>query len=316
MDSPTLDFVAEAPCWKPIRKRISKVAPTRATVLITGESGTGKELVAQAIHNNSEKRDKPFIVINCAAIPETLVESLLFGHEKGSFTGAMVSRDGIFQQADGGTLFLDEIGEMPIAMQTRLLRAVEQLTIRRIGHSQDTKVDVRILAATNRDPVKAIKEEKLRPDLYHRLSSFRIDIPPLRERREDVIPLIEHFVGTVGERSDINRKVEFSKEGVPRLYEYAWPGNVRELSNAVQTAFIISENGHLSATEIMAEVEKAPYSNDLNQALSIPGFSPEEQKIIRTLIKCRANMTEAAMLLGIRYDKFKKLVRDIASRIN
>jgi len=217
---------------------IARVAPTDATCLIVGESGTGKELVAKAIHDRSRRKDKPFIDINCGAIPENLLESELFGHVKGAFTGADRNRKGVFERAHGGTLFLDEITEMSAEMQVRLLRGLETTTLRRGGGEKESGVDVRVIAATNRDPRQAVDEEQLREDLLYRLSVFPIELPALRHRGDDVVLLANHFLSRHNEQAGANK--HFSDLAVQRLRRYHWPGNVRQLRNVVQRSFIMA----------------------------------------------------------------------------
>ena len=217
---------------------IERVAPTAAPVLITGESGTGKEVVAATLHEMSKRRDEAFVAINCGAIPETLIESRLFGHEKGAFTGADRRQPGVFEQADGGTLFLDEIGEMPPELQVRLLRVLETKMFQRVGGTATLRADVRLIAATNRDPEESIRAGRLREDLYHRLSVFPIHLPPLRERRSDIPLLVTHFAESLPKDGPGRRTI--TREALTVFAAHHWPGNVRELRNAVQRAYILS----------------------------------------------------------------------------
>ena len=230
------------------------MAATGATVLITGETGTGKELIARAIHSNSPRRDKPLIKLDCAALPAGLVESELFGHEKGAFTGAIAKRIGRFELADGGTIFLDEVGELPLETQAKLLRVLQAREFDRVGGHSATKVDVRVIAATNRDLLKAVRERTFREDLYYRLSVFPIALPPLRERRDDIpllVPfLLERFAIRIGKRFDA-----ISDETMKRLVEYPWPGNIRELENILERAVILSTG---STLEISHDVLTQP----------------------------------------------------------
>lgn len=232
-------IIGESPAIQNVLKMIGRVSRSDAPVLITGESGCGKEVVAKAVHQFSSRAAKPFVAINCAAIPETLLESELFGHEKGSFTGAMQQRVGRFEQGNGGTLFLDEIGEMPILVQSKLLRVLQEAEFSRVGGNQTLKANVRIVAATNRDPEGAIAGGSFREDLYYRLNVVRIHIPPLRERIDDIKPLAEHFL----DRISITRKgpkLRFSLGAMRVLQNYNWPGNVRELENIVQRAAVLA----------------------------------------------------------------------------
>ncbi|WP_395704310.1 sigma-54-dependent transcriptional regulator [Aquabacterium sp.] len=222
-----------------IARQIERVAPTALTVLISGESGTGKEVVARALHAASRRRDKPMLALNCGAIAPSLVESELFGHERGSFTGAERQHRGFFERADGGTLFLDEVTEMSPALQVKLLRVLESGRIQRVGATQDQACDVRLIAATNRSPQRAVAEGRLRADLYYRLCVFPIELPPLRARLDDVPPLAEHFLAQVGAQE--GRVKRFTPQALARLASCCWPGNVRELRNVVQRAYVMAE---------------------------------------------------------------------------
>src|ERR1035438_9051307 len=223
-----------------IFRQIEQVAPSTAAVLITGASGTGKELVARTIHDMSPRRNRPFVPINCAAIPETLIESEIFGHEKGAFTGALERRTGCFELAEGGTLLLDEIGEMPIATQAKLLRVLEDRKLRRLGSKVETTVDVRVLAATNKVPEEAVASGQLRNDLYYRLNVFNIHLPPLREHKDDLPDLVQSLLADMNEKH--NRKVATISEAVLNQFRnYSWPGNVRELRNTLERAVIVCD---------------------------------------------------------------------------
>jgi len=232
-------LVGRSEAMQTVYDLLSRVAPTRASVLLTGESGTGKELAAQTIHRLSRRSEGPFRAVNCGAITQTLIDSELFGHEKGSFTGADKARQGYFENAQGGTLFLDEITEMPLESQVRLLRVLETSKLMRVGGSESLDVDVRVIAATNRDPLQAIQDGKLREDLFYRLNVFPIALPPLRERGQDVEVLANHFLEQDNLRE--TRRKRLSSEAHKRLREYAWPGNVRELKNAIERAAILAD---------------------------------------------------------------------------
>src|SRR5262249_48972790 len=233
------EIIGQSPALTAVLENVRRVAPTDATVLITGETGTGKELIARAIHSISKRKDKPLIKINCAALPTGLVESELFGHEKGAFTGAIARRVGRFELAQGGTIFLDEIGEIPPEAQVKLLRVLQEREFDRVGGSSPIRVDVRVIAATNRDLLKAVREKTFREDLYYRLSVFPLQLPPLRDRREDIpslaLFLVNKFASRIGKRID-----GVSKETMGRLLAYAWPGNVRELENIIERAVILA----------------------------------------------------------------------------
>jgi DNA-binding NtrC family response regulator len=228
---------------------IRQVAPTSASVLITGESGTGKELVARALHDNSRRSGGPFIALNCAAMPESLIESELFGHEKGAFTGAVERRIGALESGKGGTLFLDELGEMPMPMQAKLLRFLEDFMFRRLGSRQELKADVRILAATNRDPLKAIQDGKLREDLYYRINVFHIELPPLRDRKEDIPMIVEAMIHNLNKKHD-TRVTHATPEFLAMLQERNWEGNVRELRNVVERAVILAASGPIRPGDV------------------------------------------------------------------
>ncbi len=238
------------------------VAPTDTSVLITGETGTGKELIARAIHSASTRREKPLIKVNCAALPTGLVESELFGHEKGAFTGAINRRIGRFELAAGGTIFLDEIGEIPLDVQTKLLRILQEREFERLGGAQTIKADVRIIAATNRDLLKAVREKTFREDLYYRLSVFPLQIPPLRDRKDDIPPLadflVNKFAARVGKRID-----GVDQDTMPRLLAYSWPGNVRELENVVERAVILASGSKLKiGADVLSEKTELPTHQD------------------------------------------------------
>jgi DNA-binding NtrC family response regulator len=241
-----LRLIGQSPPIQRVRELIGRVAPTDSTVLICGESGCGKELVAESIHAMSPRADQPFVAINCAAIPATLIEAELFGHERGSFTGALRTREGVFERAHGGTLLLDEITEMPLDLQSRLLRVLETKRLNRVGGSDDLEVDVRVIASTNRTPAKAFEEGRLREDIYYRLAVVTVQLPPLRERGNDVLVLAEFFLGELNLRHGTHKRL--SAELRERFTRHDWPGNVRELRNAVERAFILCD-GELALSE-------------------------------------------------------------------
>lgn len=249
-------ILGRSPAMLAMQETIATVAPTEATVLITGESGTGKELVARALHSGSARADKPMVTVNCAALAENLLESELFGHEKGSFTGADRRREGRFVQANGGTLFLDEIGEMPLPLQAKLLRALQEGEVQRVGSDAPLTVDVRVLAATNRDLREEVARRRFREDLYFRLNVISLEVPPLRDRGEDIPVLAAHFLERFAGR---NRKSirGFSPQAVDSLLRYAWPGNVRELENAVERAVILCNGDLITRRELPAAITEA-----------------------------------------------------------
>jgi two-component system response regulator HydG len=278
------------------------VAPSEATVLITGESGTGKEMIAGAIHYNSLRKDGPFIKINCAAITETLLESELFGHEKGSFTGADRRKEGKFRQAGGGTLFLDEVSEMSLSMQVKLLRVLQEREITRVGGEEVVNVDVRVIAATNRNLIKDIEAGRFREDLYYRLNVVNIHLPPLRERKEDIPLLAQNFLKIFAEKNRKNIK-GFTPRAMDRLLKYQWPGNVRELMNAVERGVVLSRSDNLDESEVpLFRQEELPSTAVLSQTErgeDSPLEFVEKETILKTLDTTKGNKSEAARRLGI-----------------
>ncbi len=278
-----------------------QIAPTDTTVLIEGESGTGKELVAKAIHLNSQRRDGNFVALNCAALSEGILESELFGHEKGAFTGAMTSRKGRFEHADGGTLFLDEVGDMPMATQIKLLRVLEDGEIVRVGSNEPRRVDVRLLSATNRKLSDLVADGTFREDLYFRLKVVRIELPPLRERREDVAPLVEHYLPRLAEARARN-VTGLAPEALRALQAYDWPGNVRELVNVLETMVVLAEKPVLDVDDLPPEVhpEGAPPPAPADAVQ--PGISLEDAERVlveQTLEMTGGNRQQAADILGI-----------------
>jgi DNA-binding NtrC family response regulator len=239
-------MIGRSPAMTTLFKQIERVAPTDATVLIRGETGTGKELVARAIHRRSDRQDRPVICVNCAAIPETLIESELFGYEKGAFTGAAANRIGLVEAADGGTLFLDEIGELPLEAQARLLRVLQEGEIRAIGSVHARRVDVRLLAATHRDLRQLCSHNRFRPDLYYRINVVQLRLPPLRERGDDILELAEAILAATLQRLGLAPR-RLADDAIAALYEYEWPGNVRELENAIERAVILGDGETVSA---------------------------------------------------------------------
>jgi DNA-binding NtrC family response regulator len=283
---------------------VEMVAPSTASVLITGESGTGKELVARTIHDLSPRKGNPFVPINCAAIPETLIESEIFGHEKGAFTGALERRVGCFELAEGGTLLLDEIGEMPVATQAKLLRVLEDHKLRRLGSKTETKVDVRVLAATNKVPEEAVASGHLRNDLYYRLNVFNIHMPPLREHKDDLSELVKSLIGDMNSKHD--RNVQMLSDAVMNLFQgYSWPGNVRELRNTLERAVILCEGSVIETKHLPPGFGHAPARaaamdpNALHLGVGITVEEAERQLIMKTLESTNNNKTRAAEILGI-----------------
>lgn len=280
-----------------------RVAPTDATILITGESGTGKELFAKAIHQTSDRSDNIMVVINCAALTETLLESELFGHEKGAFTGADKRRDGMFRQADKGTIFLDEIGEMSLSMQVKLLRAIQEQEIQSVGSDKIEKVDVRIIAATNRNLEQAIKNKTFREDLFYRLNVVNLEVPPLRDRRGDVPLLAQHFLGkySIKNRKDVKG---FTPVAMDALSKYHWPGNVRELENSIERAVILCMGQYISEKDLLPAImdDYNPQTRGMDSEGSIGGRplgDIENMAIIETMKQTKGNKSKAAKILKI-----------------
>jgi DNA-binding NtrC family response regulator len=293
-------IIAESPQMAQVLDMVVRVAPTETTVLIMGESGTGKELIARAIHGNSPRARGPFIAVNCAAIPENLLESELFGHVKGAFTGAIRDRVGKFEAADGGTIFLDEIGEMRPDLQVKILRVLEERTLERVGDNRPIRVDVRVLAATNKDLGKAIQSGEFREDLYYRLNVVPVSIPPLRARREDVRALAQHFLRRLGAAPSLT----ISPEAFRALEGYDWPGNVRELENALERALIFHRGDVIGLADLPETIRVPRVREAPGLPVSLPesGLSLEEvekELILRALQKHDWNQSRAARYLGI-----------------
>ncbi|ACT46955.1 sigma-54-dependent transcriptional regulator [Methylotenera mobilis] len=303
----TTGLIGNSPAMQHLAESIRQVAPEKATVLVAGETGTGKELVARAIHAASPRNNALFVAVNCAAIPHEMLESELFGHEKGAFTGAVKERIGKFELADGGTLFLDEVTEMPMQLQAKLLRALQENVIERLGGNRPIAVDIRVVAATNRNPRDAIKDGKLREDLYYRLNVFRIDLPALKARKSDIELLATHFLA--------KRRVDISAQAVQVLMQYDWPGNVRELENVLERAAIISGNQQIQPQHLPAEMLNSNgefidatalgHNADTAEAPQNPLCLPnaveqlERQLIAKALAQTNGNKSKAAKLLEI-----------------
>ena len=300
------EILGESRPMMELKEMLALVAPSEATVLITGESGTGKELAAQAIHRNSVRKDKPFVAVNCAALPENLLESELFGHEKGAFTGAHQRKAGRFELADSGSLFLDEIGEMALTTQAKLLRVLESRTFERVGGTKTIKADVRVLAATNRDLENETRESGFREDLYYRLNVVQVHVPSLRERGpDDIILLAENFLAKSAKRNKKNIK-EFSHKAQRAMAAYSWPGNVRELVNAVERAVILARGDMIEVEDLPLAVQSLPGDESPRKAPGGGGVSAgmtikevEAELIQRTLEETGGNRTKASSMLGI-----------------
>jgi len=323
LDDSALRLIGNSPAMQKVRDLIGRVAPTDSTVLICGESGCGKELVAESIHAMSPRADKPFVAINCAAIPATLIEAELFGHERGSFTGAMRTREGVFERASGGTLLLDEITEMPLDLQSRLLRVLETKRLNRVGGNSDLEVDVRVLASTNRSPAQAFEEGRLREDIYYRLAVVTVQLPPLRERGEDVLVLAEFFLGELNLRQGTRKRLS---DGLrDRFVQHRWPGNVRELRNAVERAYILCD-GELVLSEQDMPTLRSPQEGDSagNDLVQVPiGATLDEIErtvILATLRHFEGDKRRAADVLGCSlktlYNKLHAYQRERQTGIN
>ncbi|MGH9942051.1 MAG: sigma-54-dependent transcriptional regulator [Pyrinomonadaceae bacterium] len=316
-------IIGESEAIKRVVAETQRVAPTEATVLLLGESGTGKELFARAVHYLSPRRDQPFVAINCAAIPETLIESELFGHERGAFTGATERRQGKFELAAGGTIFLDEIGELPLGVQGKLLRAIEEKTVDRIGGRAPVPVDVRIVAATNRELQRAAEAGEFRRDLFFRLAVFPVEIPSLRDRGEDIVLLARHFAAQFG-RELRRRETTLSDDSLDALRRHHWPGNVRELENSIERACILADAAALTARDLglagpvtvgvvgahSQALGKLDTSGTLAEATDRAVRLVERHKIAETLSACDDNKARAAEALGVSYKTLLTKIKD------
>ncbi|GAB4114524.1 MAG: sigma-54 dependent transcriptional regulator [Candidatus Caldatribacteriota bacterium] len=297
------EIVGKSNAIKKVLEMIKRVSPTPATVLITGESGTGKELIARAIHKNSLRKEGPFVVVNCAAFSVNLLESELFGHEKGAFTGAIAQRIGRFEMAHGGTIFLDEIGEMDLSIQSKILRVIQEKEFERVGSSKNIKVDVRILAATNKDLKKEVEAGRFRDDLFYRINVFNLEVPPLRERKEDIPLLVEHLINKYNKI--LNKKIKtISPAAMNFLLDYNFPGNIRELENIIERSMIMAQR------EVIDETSFNFIKIEENQVKKGSLKEWERDLIIKTLIQNKGNRTHTAEVLGISrrslLDKIRK----------
>ncbi|MFT5524698.1 MAG: DNA-binding NtrC family response regulator [Pirellulaceae bacterium] len=295
---PATNMVGQSSAMRDVFRLIERAGPSNKSILIQGESGTGKELVAQALHQSSDRADKPMVVINCAALPESLLESELFGHEKGAFTGAVAIKPGLFEVADGGTLFIDEVGELPGGLQAKLLRVLEDGSMRRIGSIKERRVDVRLLAATNRNMLDEVNSGNFREDLYYRINVMSLELPPLRKRHGDIPLLVEHFLGD---------DWSIDEAAMAAIEQYDWPGNVRQLINTIERAKILADQNQIQLSELPREVVQyikegrvAPDSDDLS--------SIERSKILEVLRREAGNKSRTAQLLGIDRRKLYRLL--------
>ena len=304
-------LVGEGVRMKEVFQFLARVAPTESTVLIEGESGTGKELAARALHRNGHRGNKPFVAINCAAIPETLLESDLFGHERGAFTGAAVQKKGRLEVADGGVVFLDEIGELAPALQVKLLRVLQEREFERVGGTHPIKIDIRLIAATNRDLNEAVRTGEFRQDLYYRLAVMRLTMPPLREHRDDIPMLTRHFVQKYAKRSKVKPK-PVSREAMAALVNYEWPGNVRELENAIERALVMGSSDMVlleDLPESLLEQESAAEMHEGKYHASVKEL--KKQLILDAVEQTRGNYVEAAGILGVHPNYLHRLIRNL-----
>jgi DNA-binding NtrC family response regulator len=295
------DMVGSSEAMREIYTLVEQVAPSSVSVLVTGESGTGKEMVARSIHKLSPRSNQPFIAINCAAVPETLMESELFGHEKGAFTGAADRRIGCFELANTGTLLLDEIAEMPFLLQAKLLRVLEDKKVRRLGSTKEMNVDVRVIAATNKDPFKAVQEGTLREDLLYRLNVITIKLPPLRDHRDDVLLLVQHMIDELSRRHAKSARL-ISTEAMEALLGYHWPGNIRELRNVIERAVVICEGEQIEKRHLPAHItgqKPSPSADAVMIPIGMPLEEVERRVILSTLARTDYNKTRTAETLRI-----------------
>ena len=294
------EMVGNSPAMQEVFRLIDRAGPSDKAILIQGESGTGKELVARALHRHSGRSKKPLVVINCAALPEPLLESELFGHEKGAFTGAVAAKQGLFEVADGGTLFIDEIGELPGSLQAKLLRVLEDGSLRRVGSIKERRVDVRLLAATNRSMAEEVQAGRFREDLYYRINVMSLELPPLRERAGDIPLLVAHFLSLQWQIDD---------EAMRVIQRYDWPGNVRQLSNALERAKIMADSDTITAADLPQEIKTvSPFDGDGVHEAGDELSSLERAKIVEILSREQGNKTRAARVLGIDRRKLYRLL--------
>ena len=306
------NLIGDSPSFRRVLQAIDSVRDSSATILLTGESGTGKEMVARAIHKHGSRADKPFVAVNCAAIPEGLLESEMFGHRKGAFTGAVTDRVGRFMQADKGTLFLDEVGDMPLALQAKILRALQERVIEPVGDPRERKVDVRVIAATHKNLLEAVANKEFREDLYYRLNVFPIQLPALRERIEDIAPLARHFAHNLGATAG-KRITGFSPDALQAMAEYNWPGNIRELQNCVERATIVATSSTIEDSDLPPYLFTAQPNQQCSVLESGPSVPPdleaalaevEKAYILAALQQANGVQAAAAQLIGISERSF------------
>jgi two-component system response regulator AtoC len=307
------EIIGESPAMRALFETLDRISPSRAPVLVTGETGTGKELVARALHRSGPRSDGPFVAVNCASIPDALLESELFGHARGAFTDAKAARKGLFLQANGGTLFLDEVGELPLTVQAKLLRALQDRLVRPVGSDQEVPYDARVIAATNRDLDAMVEEDRFRRDLYYRLNVIHLDLPPLRARGGDILLLAHYFLVRACEHS--GKEVEGFAEGAARkLLEYQWPGNIRELENCIERAVAYCRGDEIAADDLPDRVRTYAPTHVLVAAANpdelVPLRTVEERYLRRVMAAVRGNKTAAARILGVeRKTLYRKLAR-------
>ena len=295
---PPSEMIGESVAMQEVFRLIERAGPSDKAILIQGESGTGKELVARALHRASRRSSKPLVVINCAALPETLLESELFGHEKGAFTGAVAEKQGLFEVADGGTLFIDEVGELPGSLQAKLLRVLEDGSLRRVGSVKERRVNVRILAATNRNMLDEVQDGNFREDLYYRINVMSLELPPLRKRVGDIPLLVQHFLGPEWEIDD---------DALAAIERYDWPGNIRQLSNALERSKILADDGRVRISDLPHEVTE--FSTTDRRLADIDDLSSiERTKIVEVLRRENGNKSRTAQILGIDRRKLYRLL--------
>ena len=285
---------------------IERVGPSDASVCIIGESGTGKELAARELHQQSPRRRGPFVAVNCGALPSSIIEGQLFGHERGSFTGAVERAAGLIEQATGGTLFLDEIGEMPLELQTRLLRVLEGGTVRRVGGKQEIAVDIRVICATNRDLKKLVSEGRFRKDLFYRIFVVPLNLPPLREHKEDIRALIDHFISELAPQG---RRPPLTEKAILRLMEHSWPGNIRELKNTLERTILLSEGDIIDAPELkIVALETQGHEGGLRER--------ERDILIAAIEECKGNLSRASRKLGIARTTLQKKIKRYSIKVS
>ena len=305
-ESPRYQLIGSGPAMQKVVQLIEKVAPTDATVLVRGESGTGKELVARALHCNSPRRDRPLVTVNCAALQESLLESELFGHEKGAFTGAVQAKAGLIEVAEGGTLFIDEVAEMAPALQAKLLRVLEDGHYRRVGGTKECHANVRVIAATNKPLEEEQKAGRFREDLFYRLNVVAIELPPLRERREDIPALVEHFLTT---RQLGKARLQVHPDAMQALLNYDWPGNIRELANVLERAQILAENHLITLDDLPEALHLAPPPAESPGPTALDLATMERQAVQAAMEQARGNKVHAAKLLGTTRRTLYRLIR-------